>query len=49
MAPSSSVKRKPIITGIPIWPMRMAPNTPPGIPTDPAVKLKTREAENMTL
>ena len=48
-APAASVARKPTKTGMPILLMNNAPNTPPSMPTIPAVKLNTREAENMTL
>ena len=48
-APAASVARKPTITGMPILSMNNAPNTPPSMPTVPAVKLNTREAANMTL
>ncbi len=40
---------KPTMTGMPKRSMNRAPNTPPSMPTAPAVKLNTREAENMTL
>ena len=48
-APAASVARKPTNTGRPNRLMNNAPNTPPSMPTIPAVKLNTREAENMTL
>ena len=36
-------------TGMPIRRMNSEPSTPPSIPSVPAVKLNTREAENITL
>ena len=36
-------------TGMPIRAMNSEPSTPPSIPSVPAVKLNTREAENITL
>jgi hypothetical protein len=32
-----------------MWAMNCEPSTPPSIPSVPAVKLNTREAENITL
>ncbi len=40
---------KPTTTGRPSRSMNSAPNTPPNMPSAPAVKLNTREAVNMTL
>ena len=34
---------------MPILLMKSAPSTPPSIPSMPAVKLNTRDAENITL
>src|SRR5262249_3877512 len=48
-APPASTSRNPIATGRPMRAMNSEPNTPPSIPSVPAVKLKTREAENNTL
>ena len=48
-APAASVAIRPTITGIPIRLMNKDPSTPPSMPSAPAVKLNTREAENITL
>ena len=42
-------KQKPAATGMPMRAMNSEPSTPPSIPSVPAVKLNTREAENITL
>ena len=49
IAPPASVGTRPTITGMPSRPMNSAPNTPPSMPSMPAVKLNTRDAENITL
>ena len=48
-APQASTSTKPTIAGRPILSMKSAPSTPPSIPSMPAVKLNTRDAENITL
>ena len=48
-APQASTAAKPTITGRPILAMKSAPSTPPSMPSMPAVKLNTRDAENITL
>jgi hypothetical protein len=47
--PPTSTSKKPSTTGIPMWAMNSEPRTPPSIPSVPAVKENTREAENITL
>jgi hypothetical protein len=46
---AASARRKPAATGRPKRPMNSEPSTPPSMPSVPAVKLNTREAENITL
>ena len=41
--------RSPAPALMPILWMKSAPSTPPSIPSMPAVKLNTRDAENITL
>jgi len=48
-APPANASRKPTATGMPIRAINSEPSTPPTIPSVPAVKLNTREAENITL
>ena len=48
-AQASKVSGNPTTIGRCSRKMNQAPNTPPSMPTCPAVKLITREAENMTL
>ena len=48
-APPASASRKPTAIGMPIRRMNSEPSMPPAIPSVPAVKLNTREAENITL
>ncbi len=48
-APQASTRTSPTITGRPNLAMKSAPSTPPSIPSMPAVKLNTRDAENITL
>ena len=49
LAHTAKVRGNPTPIGICSRRMNQAPNTPPSMPTCPAVKLMTREAENMTL
>ena len=49
MAQQSSVSRKPARIGMPSFSVNIEPNTPPSIANWPAVKLITREVENMVL
>jgi hypothetical protein len=48
-APQASTSTKPSTAFMPILWMKSAPSTPPSIPSMPAVKLNTRDAENITL
>ena len=48
-APQTSTSTRLTITGRPNLAMKRAPSTPPSIPSMPAVKLNTRDAENITL
>ena len=49
MAQQTSVSAKPTIAGRPIFSVNIEPNTPPSIASWPAVKLITREVENIVL
>ena len=49
MAQQTSVSRKPAKSGMPSFSVNIEPNTPPSIASCPAVKLITREVENMVL
>ena len=48
-AAGQCTSRKPTASGMPMRAMNSEPSTPPSIPSVPAVKLNTREAENITL
>ena len=48
-APHASTSTKPSTGFMPIRWMKSAPSTPPSIPSMPAVKLNTRDAEYITL
>jgi hypothetical protein len=49
MAQQSSVSTKPMAIGRPSFSVNIEPNTPPSIASWPAVKLITREVENIVL
>ena len=48
-APQPSTSTNPRTAFMPSLLMKSAPSTPPSIPSMPAVKLNTRDAENITL
>ena len=48
-APQASTSTKPRTAFRPSLLMKSAPSTPPSMPSMPAVKLNTRDAENITL
>ncbi len=49
MAHPSSVRTNPAMIGMPIFSVNIEPKTPPSMASWPAVKLITREVENMVL
>ncbi len=49
IAHAISVRTKPASSGIPNFSVNIEPNTPPSMASCPAVKLITREVENIVL